>query len=78
MDEATSALDAETEHSVSQTIQELSGTVTLVIVAHRLATVRACDVVAYVDRGAVSVIGTFEEVRRTQPHFDKQARLLGL
>ena len=78
LDEATSALDAETELAVSTALGELSGDVTLVIIAHRLATIRNCTSVAYIERGVLRVQGTFDEVRRSQPNFDRQAELLGL
>jgi ABC-type multidrug transport system fused ATPase/permease subunit len=78
LDEATSALDAETEKAVSDALQELEGDVTLVIVAHRLATIRHCTSVAYIERGELRVQGTFDEVRAQQPNFDRQAELLGL
>jgi ABC-type multidrug transport system fused ATPase/permease subunit len=78
LDEATSALDAETEKAVSDALQELEGDVTLVIVAHRLATIRHCTQVAYIEEGRIKALGSFEEVRSAQPNFDRQAQLLGL
>jgi ABC-type multidrug transport system fused ATPase/permease subunit len=78
LDEATSALDAETESSIGAALQDLHGSVTLVVVAHRLATIRTCTQVAYLERGRLAALGTFDEVRKLQPNFDKQARLLGL
>ena len=78
LDEATSALDAETERAVSSALEELEGEVTLVIVAHRLATIRHCTSVAYIERGVIRVQGTFDEVRKVEPNFDRQAELLGL
>jgi ABC-type multidrug transport system fused ATPase/permease subunit len=78
LDEATSALDAETEQAVSKTLDDLDGEVTLIIIAHRLATIRHCDQVAYLEHGHISAIGTFEEVRHLAPNFDRQAQLLGL
>ena len=78
LDEATSALDAETENEVAQTISQLAGTVTLIIVAHRLATVRDCDQVAYLEEGKLEALGTFDEVRTASPRFNSQAALLGL
>ena len=78
LDEATSALDAETELAVSSAFNELSGDATLVIVAHRLATIRHCTSVAYVEAGALVAQGTFDEVRALQPNFNRQAELLGL
>jgi len=78
LDEATSALDAETERAVSDALQELEGEVTLVIVAHRLATIRHCTQVAYIEEGHIKALGSFDEVRAQQPNFDRQAELLGM
>jgi ABC-type multidrug transport system fused ATPase/permease subunit len=78
LDEATSALDAETEQSVSDALANLEGEVTLVIIAHRLATIRHCDQVAYLSGGELRAIGTFDEVRSAEPSFNLQAHLLGL
>ena len=78
LDEATSALDAETENSVASMIRGLHGEVTLVIIAHRLSTVRHADQVVYLDNGRVVGSGTFVEVRAQVPDFDRQAELMGL
>jgi len=78
LDEATSALDAETEWAVVETLQELEGNVTTVTVAHRLATVRHCDVVVYLENGQLVANGSFDEVVSQVPNFAAQARLLGL
>ena len=78
LDEATSALDAETEASVSDAIQKLKGETTVVMIAHRLSTVRTADVVYYLADGHLVASGTFEEVRAAVPNFDGQAKLMGL
>jgi ABC-type multidrug transport system fused ATPase/permease subunit len=78
LDEATSALDAETEQAIAQTLQELEGAVTTVTIAHRLATIRHCDLVVYLEDGRVQAQGSFSEVRAIAPQFDRQAQLLGL
>lgn len=78
LDEATSALDAETEQSIAKTLKDLEGTVTTVTIAHRLATIRHCDLVVYLEAGRIVASGTFDEVRAAAPHFDLQAQLLGL
>ena len=78
LDEATSALDAETEQAISQTLQELEGAVTTVTIAHRLATIRHCDLVVYLEGGRAQAQGSFNEVRALAPQFDRQAQLLGL
>jgi len=78
LDEATSALDGETELRVSEAIQGLRGSTTVVLIAHRLSTVRHADVVYYLENGEITASGTFDEVRTSVPHFDQQAKLLGL
>ena len=78
LDEATSALDAETEDTISSALMQLRGEASLVIVAHRLSTVRNADLVLYIDGGEIQFAGTFEEVRKGVPNFDKQAKLMGL
>ena len=78
LDEATSALDVSTESEISDALLELKGNVTLVLVAHRLSTVRNADLVIYVDSGRILAKGSFEDVRLQVPQFDKQANLLGL
>jgi ATP-binding cassette, subfamily B, bacterial PglK len=78
LDEATSALDGETEADVSEAIHALKGATTVVMVAHRLSTVRNADLVVYMDKGKVLAKGTFDEVRTTIPDFDHQAKLMGL
>lgn len=78
LDEATSALDGETEANISESIHALKGRVTIVMIAHRLSTVREVDSVIYMEAGEVAAIGTFEEVRNKIPNFDRQAKLMGL
>jgi ABC-type multidrug transport system fused ATPase/permease subunit len=78
LDEATSALDGETEASISDAIHALRGSTTVVMIAHRLSTVRNADLVVYFSEGKVIASGTFDEVRNTVPDFDRQAKLMGL
>ena len=78
LDEATSALDGETEANIADAIQNMKGKATVVMIAHRLSTVREADKVIYMDKGKIVATGTFEEVRQTVPDFDRQAQLMGL
>ena len=78
LDEATSALDGGTEESISADIQKLKGSTTVVLIAHRLSTVRDADLVLYMDKGEIVARGNFEEVRNAVPDFDRQAKLMGL
>ena len=78
LDEATSSLDGQTEADISDAIQNLKGKVTVVLIAHRLSTVRNAGQVMYMADGQVIARGTFEEVREAVPDFDRQAQLMGL
>ena len=77
-DEATSALDGQTEMDISESIQSLKGSATIILIAHRLSTVRKADLVIYLDQGKLLSSGTFENVRMEVPDFDRQAKLMGL
>jgi ATP-binding cassette subfamily C protein len=61
-DEATSALDNQTEREVIQAIETLRGKKTLVIVAHRLSTVRSCDFLVFLKEGKIAACGTFDKL----------------
>lgn len=78
LDEATSSLDGETESDISTAISSLRGSTTVIMIAHRLSTVRNADIVVYLDNGKIISTGTFEEVRRSVADFDSQAKLMGL
>jgi ABC-type multidrug transport system fused ATPase/permease subunit len=78
LDEATSALDGQTEIALSNSINELKGGVTVILIAHRLSTVRDADQVLYLKNGSGVACGSFEQVRAAVPDFDIQAKLLGL
>lgn len=78
LDEATSSLDGETEASISAAIHALRGTTTVVMIAHRLSTVRNADIVVYMAEGKIVATGTFDEVRNSVPDFNRQAKLMGL
>ena len=78
MDEATSALDAQTESNISKAVGKIKDQCLVIVVAHRLATVRNADLVIYMQDGQVKAEGTFEEVRKLIPDFDSQAQLMGL
>ena len=76
LDEATSSLDGETEANISEAIFELRGSITVVMIAHRLSTVKNADVVIYLSAGKVIATGTFDQVRAMVPDFDRQVRLM--
>ncbi len=78
LDEATSALDGVTEDNVTKELSNLKGNVTVIVVAHRLSTVRAADQILYLEDGEMIASGTFEFVKSIVPNFATQAELMGL
>ena len=64
MDEATSSLDSETERGVNQAIDGLRADKTVLIIAHRLSTVRSCDRLIYLEAGRIAGTGAFEDLER--------------
>lgn len=78
LDEATSSLDGQTESDFSEAIKSLHGQVTVVLVAHRLSTIRNADQVIYLSNGTITANGTFDEVRNSVPDFAKHAGLNGI
>lgn len=77
LDEATSALDGVTESLISQTIRDLKGKCTVILIAHRLSSVMNADKVVFMDNGKITAEGTFSEVRKLSPDFEKQVKLIG-
>lgn len=78
MDEATSALDTLTEDQVGESIRAIEGTITKVIVAHRLATIIDVDCVFFLREGRLVAQGSFAQLVKRVPDFAKQAHLAGL
>jgi ABC-type multidrug transport system fused ATPase/permease subunit len=78
LDEATSSLDAQGEASISEALKKIKGSITVVLIAHRLSTVREADSVVYLNKGKIVATGTFDQVRNKVSDFDVQAQLMGL
>jgi ABC-type bacteriocin/lantibiotic exporter with double-glycine peptidase domain len=78
MDEATSALDAETENDVMNFLASLNTSITLILIAHRLSSIKSIPRIIYMDEGRVVQEGTFEELREKVEKFNVQAKLLGI
>jgi ATP-binding cassette, subfamily B, bacterial PglK len=74
-DEATSSLDLATEAEVTRTIGELRGDRTMLVIAHRLTTVRQCDRIVFLRGGGIEAIGTFDELCRDSREFRELAAL---
>jgi ATP-binding cassette subfamily C protein len=75
MDEATSALDAESEHKIRLTLEKLRGTVTVIVVAHRLNTIQHADNVILLNDGKISDSGSFSELRARNPDVQSMIEL---
>jgi ABC-type multidrug transport system fused ATPase/permease subunit len=73
MDEATNALDSVTETAVIDTINSLARQKTLIVIAHRLSTVRECDCIYLLDGGRVASQGTFAELFQNDARFRAMA-----
>ena len=77
-DEATSSLDANSENYISDMIASLRGETTVIVIAHRLSSIRNADLILYLEDGEIKASGKFEELRRISKNFDEQAKLMGL
>jgi ABC-type bacteriocin/lantibiotic exporter with double-glycine peptidase domain len=74
MDEATNALDGVTEEAVMEALGSLSGQKTIIMIAHRLTTVKDCDVIYIMEQGQIIQRGTFEELQKSSAWFQSAAR----
>ena len=78
LDEATSALDNMTEHRITETIEALRGEMTVVVVAHRLSTVRNADLFIVLDEGRVDAVGTFAQAQAQSAVFAEMVHLASI
>jgi len=74
LDEATSALDNLTEQAVMEAVNNIGHQMTIILIAHRLSTVRHCDQIYLMERGKVKAKGTFEELKQANKQFRAMAR----
>ena len=68
-DEATSALDNLTEQAVMDAVNNLGKDVTIIMIAHRLSTVKECDIIFFLENGKLSAQGTFEKLMENNANF---------
>ncbi len=74
-DEATSALDNATEQSVMEAIEGLNRDLTILMIAHRLTTVRRCDIIVELEQGRVVAQGTYDQLLQSSASFRSMAKL---
>ena len=75
LDEATSALDSETEKAIQRNIDELKGDYTMLIVAHRISTIKNADRIVVMKNGRISNIGSFSNLVEESKYFQKLVEL---
>ena len=73
LDEATAALDGITERAIIETIEELAGKLTIIMIAHRLNTVKHCDMIYLLEKGHIADWGTYPALLERNEHFQKMA-----
>ena len=73
LDEATSALDNQTEKAVMDAVNNLSKSITIIIIAHRLSTLKKCDKIFLLEKGEIKDQGTFDELIKINENFYKNA-----
>jgi ATP-binding cassette, subfamily B, bacterial PglK len=70
MDEATSALDTLTEQAVMEAVHSLTDEITVIMIAHRLSTVKTCDIIFFLENGELTGQGTFDELLKTHTQLE--------
>jgi ABC-type multidrug transport system fused ATPase/permease subunit len=76
LDEGTSALDNETEAKFMRAVESLQGEITMISIAHRLTTVRGCNVICVLVNGKISEAGTYDELMESKSEFSVWQALL--
>jgi ABC-type multidrug transport system fused ATPase/permease subunit len=75
MDEATSALDIETEKVIQENLNEFKGKYTILVVAHRLSTIKNADKIVFIDKGRIFEQDSFETLIKRVPRFKKMVEM---
>ena len=73
LDEATSALDNLTEQAVMEAVHNLGHEITIILIAHRLSTVKACDTIFLLEKGELKAQGRFDELTQADARFRAMA-----
>ena len=74
-DEATSSLDGETESNIINAIATLSGKKTILMIAHRLSTLRDCDMIYFLEKGKIVNFGNYSKLIESDANFKKMANI---
>ena len=74
LDEATSALDNQTEKAVMDAVNNLNKSITIILIAHRLSTVKKCDRIFILENGKIKNQGTFKELIKVDKNFRLNAQ----
>ena len=69
LDEATSALDNQTEKAIMEAVNNIGKNITIILIAHRLSTVKKCDQIFLLEKGQLKNQGTFEELINVDENF---------
>ena len=69
LDEATSALDNNTEKAVMDAVINLNKEITIILIAHRLSTVKKCDKIYFLDKGELKAQGNYDELIKINKNF---------
>ena len=77
LDEATSALDNKTEHDVMQALDIVGRRCTTIVIAHRLSTVKKCDLIYEIANGEIIASGNFQQLQERSASFREMALIEG-
>lgn len=75
LDEATSSLDVQVENEITEMLKEIGKSKTIIAIAHRLSTLKACNKLVYLKDGQIVDIGTFDELCARYSDFDNLVKL---
>ena len=75
LDEATSALDGLTEQKIMQSIHKIATDITVIIIAHRLNTIKECDMIYFIESGKIVDSGSYDELISTNAKFQSLSKI---
>ena len=75
LDEATSALDGLTEQKITQSIHAIASDITVIIIAHRLNTIKECDMIYFIDNGVIADSGNYETLIQSNEKFKNLSKI---